>query len=177
MGQHTWFAKRVERDFETAQSYVIQSLERSVELTTEMFNNPNHDIRVAYEKTDNDLLRQIAIFERQLKMVKKGLCKVAIMNRQPEHSRYNSRGFFIFDDNLPHDIFRIWCNPSFGFPYNMYCPVELFSKQETYDFLEEQKRNEKEGREHWIVPSLDSEQFDRLDEFWNNHPDGMISFG
>ena len=70
---------------------------------------------------------------------------------------------FISDDSLPHDIFRI----------GKYRSDRLFSMEETLNFI---KKNKDEILHyHHMVEGKDWKQ--NLEKFWNQYPDGMISFG
>lgn len=177
MGCHTWFAKKVERDYETAKRNVIDRLESNIEFNEKMLRDPLEETRVAYEWTDDNIKRFKRNAERQLRMVKGGYCKNAVMNRQPEHSFYNEHGFFVLDDDLPHDIFRIGYNSSFEKPYNSYCNVYLYSLIEMINFIAEQMQRQRDGEQYWHIDPLTPDQLTRLNDFWTAYPNGCIHFG
>ena len=180
MGCHTWFAKKVERDYETAKGYALEDIQKNLDIAIRMLNNPNeNDLKMieAYKWDASFLNRMVKIGERQIRMVNKNLCKVAVMNRQPEHSFYNEHGFFILDDdNLPHDIFRIGFDRKFEKPYNTYCNVYLYSMDETIKFINEQFKRAENDLPYWFV-TLNEAQIKQLNKFWQEYPDGCIHFG
>jgi len=97
-------------------------------------------------------------------MVKKGLCNVAVMNKQPEHSEYVvGKGFYIVCKDF-HDMFRVGDYPD----------DSLFSYQECLDFI---KRYEDKYNTTIEIWKRDGAIKNSLQEFWDKYPDGMIRFG
>lgn len=71
-------------------------------------------------------------------------------------TRYvDGKGWFCYDDDLPHDLFRIG-----DYPEDL-----LFSLEETMSFIENKN-----------CTTYDNTQ-KSLEKFWDEFPDGMISFG
>jgi len=97
-------------------------------------------------------------------MVKKGLCNVAVMNKQPEHSEYiPNKGFYIVCNDF-HDMFRVYDYPS----------DRLFSYQECLDFI---KKYEERDNIKITIWKQEGHKKDSLQEFWEKYPDGMLRFG
>ena len=94
-------------------------------------------------------------------MVEKGLCKLAVMNHQPDDEtgqlyRFVEGNLYCTDDTLPHDIFRVG-----GYPEDL-----LFDFYDTIRFCRVKNNIE-----------LSPQQIGNLRKFWDDYPDGMISFG
>lgn len=156
MGCHTWCAYKVHRTIEEARKIWIDEQEKTIERWKEISDNPYDDCRIAYEWTQEDVDFGLAVFKRQLRMVKNGLCNIAVMRNQPELSYYReSRGFFI-DCKDYHDIFRIGNYPT----------DELFSKDDCMKFIERNKNK----------IQFTEKSYERIDEFWNKYPDGFMHF-
>ena len=157
MGCHTWCAYKAERSIEEGRRLFIFDMEKNIKSCQEMLNNPDDECRVAYEWTSEQLERCLKVYERQLRMVNRGLCNVAVMNKQPEHSYYfPDKGFFINTEEFGNQ-FRIK-----GYPEDL-----IFSKQECLDFIERNRDK---------IQFFDS-TYERLDEFWHRYPDGFMHFG
>jgi len=78
--------------------------------------------------------------------------------------------YYVSDKELPHDTFRV----------DDYPEIKLFSLQETLDFLE--KNDDKIRYTSSIFDKTDREvlkqrAIERLKDFWEKNPDGMIDFG
>lgn len=157
MGCHTWCAYKVERTIEEARRLLIIQQEKFIKSWKKMIDNPQDACRIAQEWTQEYMEHCLQIYERQLRMVKGGLCDVAVMNKQPEHSCYiKGKGFFIFTDEF-HDLFRIG-----GYPDD-----QIFSKNECLQFVEKNKDK---------IQFFD-DTYERLNDFWNKYPDGYMHFG
>ncbi len=157
MGCHTWCAQKVERTIEEARKLWIDEREQSIDDWKRMISDPKDECRVAHEWTQEYMEYWLNIYERQLRMVKKGLCNVAVMNKQPGLSYYKEgKGFFINCEDYGNQ-FRI----------NGYPEDEIFSKEECMQFIERNKDK----------IQFNDKTYERLDEFWNKHPDGFMHFG
>ena len=157
MSVHTWCAYKVERSIEEARRLWIREQEKSISRNKEMINNPNDECRVAYGWTQEFLEHFLKLYERQLRMVKKGLCNVAVMKKQPEHSYYfEGKGFFINSKEFGNQ-FRIGGDPE----------DDIFSKEECLAFIERNKDK---------IQFFD-DTYERLDDFWGRYPDGYMHFG
>ncbi len=183
MGQHTWFYRKHELSYEQAKSNLLQHLEKELELNNAMLDNKEVEFRSHYpEYTDEYLQICASILSRQIRMIKANLCKEAVCSQQwrtGEHIAYvKNKGFYVTDDTMPHDIFRIGYQRSCGVkPYNAYCNVNLFSLQETVNFIDEQNTRKDAGLPHWPCSALTEEELTNLQVFWQSYPDGMIEFG
>jgi hypothetical protein len=159
MGCHTWFYKKVERSIEEARQKWIEVKKDWIERWKEICNDPNAECRFIFEWSQEYCDWSLSLYERQLRMVEKGLCNMAVMNQQPE----DEEGSYEFVDNilycnsnnLPHNIFRIS-----GYPED-----KLHSIMETMRFCV--KNNIK----------LTKEQKYQLQKFWFENPEGLITFG
>lgn len=151
MGCHTWCYKKVERSIEEARRIYLAEAQKFVSGWTSDYENGNF-----FNQTEEEFKKTIAIAERQIRMVEKGLCNVAVMNKQPEMSEFIiGKGFYI--ECGYHDIFRIG-----GYP-----DVYLFSYDECLAFISNYEI------EHNC--KVDVQKY--LKEFWIDNNDGLISFG
>lgn len=163
MGCHTWFYRRIDRTIEEARELFLTEYKKSLKSWEELLNNPADECRVAYGWTQEYCDHYFEVLKRQIRMVEKGLCNVAVMNKQLDHCIYiPGRGLFITDVSMTHNIFRIG-----GYPEDM-----LFSFEETIEFIEKNK----EAISNYRGP-LQEDTIDRLKKFWEQYPDGMIDFG
>lgn len=160
MGCHTWCAYKIDRPIEVARKLFIHEQENSIKLWKELVGNPQHPLRVnrgTHDWTEEFLENWIKVLERQLRMVKKGLCNVAVMNKQPDHTYYiEGKGFFKNCEDHGNQ-FRIGTYP----------PDQIFSKEECLQFIEKNKDK---------IRFFDK-TYEWLDEFWNMYPDGYMHFG
>jgi len=174
MGCHTWFYKRVDRTIEEARAKYIANLEESIVDFTKILNDPNDECRLAYE-WDNELIQHsIDIWNRQLRMVKSNLCNVAVFNKQPNDDgrlyQYENGNLYCYNDDLPHDIFRI----------GEYPEDKLFSLDETLKYLEDHSDKIHYASTIFEKKSevvLKRKAIEELKKFWEEYPDGMIEFG
>lgn len=153
MGCHTWCYRKITRSIEEAREIYLNRTKDSLVRWQRMLNDPEDRCRVAYNWTDEICQKQIDIMTRQIRMVEKGLCNRAVMRKQPGLTRFVNGSFYVEDDSLPHDLFRVG-----NYPETM-----LFSLQETLDFIKER--------------SIEEVDMIQLFRFWNEYPDGMICFG
>lgn len=155
MGCHTWASYKSNRTIEEARNIWIAKREKwlvdyQVYIDDPM-KKPFVDISI------EDKLYNISIWKRQLRMIKKRLCTVAMLNDQPEHSYYlPEKGLYIVCKNY-HDMFRVR-----GYPND-----QLFSYQECLDFIANYEK----------VNNTIIEVQDSLKRFWDEYPDGYIHFG
>lgn len=161
VGCHTWFYKRVERSYEEAKVIYITDSKKTIQRWEEICNNVNDKSRIAYQWTQEQCERNLSILCRQLRMVEKRLCKVAVMNHQPDDENGTQYQFirgnlYCTNDSLPHNIFRV----------RNYPEDNLLSFQDTMRFC----------RVKYNV-SLNDDQIERLRKFWYENPDGLIQFG
>jgi hypothetical protein len=165
MGCHTWCHEKVERSIEEARRIYIEKQVKQIERWEEIVNNPQDECRVAYEWSQEIVDFSLAVYKRQLQMVEKGLCNIAVFNHQPDKgAKYISgKGFYRWASDFRGNPFRIG-----GYPEN-----QLFSYQETLDFIKKY-----EEKYNTIVELHEGENgLTFLKEFWDAHPDGMIEFG
>lgn len=171
MGCHTWFFKRADPQptWEEVKNFKLDYIDRSIELHQQMIDGTlDPDMAEAYPEWNKECgERYIPIYERMRRMVEKDLCKLAVChgysyNDNLTHFSNEKEVFYYEDNTLPHDLFRIG-----GYPDDL-----LFSFEETLDFIE---RYNKKYDYEVKFDRLDGMQ--RLKDFWNEHPDGMIHFG
>ena len=165
MGCHTWFYKRVEVDFEVMRNFVLETYQKSVERLDKWISNPNDKDYLlmvdAYPEWTIEFVKNWRDTEaRKMSLVKNGLCREAVINKYCSFSKGISRyvkGKGIFMECGYHDIFR-----KYGYPDDM-----LFSYDETLEYID--------------YPANDCQVYEgtleRLKEFWDKYPDGMIDFG
>lgn len=157
MGCHTWCAYKIERSIEEARRLFINKQEKFINDCKRMVADPKDECRVNYGWTQEYMEHSLNIFERQLRMVKQGLCNVAVMNKQPEHSYYiEGKGFFINSEEFGNQ-FRI----------RNYPEDQIFSKEECLQFIEKNKDK----------IELHDKTYEWLNEFWDRYPDGYMHFG
>lgn len=161
MGCHTWFYKKVERSYEEAKNIWMEHQKGWIERATEICNNPDDECRLAYDWSQDTCNSFLAVAKRQLQIVEKGLCRVAVMNHQPSDD--DGRLYEFVDGNLycthktlPHNIFRI----------GKYPEDKLFDFYDTIRFCRVKNNID-----------LSHEQVGKLRKFWDDYPDGMIRFG
>ena len=156
MGCHTCSAKRVDKTIEEAREYWINNQKKLISYLKDDLLELDNNHTSLYNMTRVELINGINVFERQLNMVEKGLCDVAVMNRQESGTNYISgKGFFIDVDEY-HDVFRIGECPN----------TELFSKDECLLFIE------KNIDKIIMYPNT----YKKIYEFWDKHPDGYMYF-
>lgn len=158
MGCHTWCYKKVERTIEEARNIWIKEQILRIAEWTEIAENINHKYRIHRGYDQEFCNNQLLIFKRQLLMVQKGFCNLAVWNNQPEFSMYvENKGFFVEEGT--RNPFRIS-----GYPNDL-----LFSYDECMEYISkyEKEKNTK-------IEFLDNKK--SLIKFWENNPNGMICF-
>lgn len=180
MGCHTWFYKKIEVTEKEVKENVTDYLKGEIDFYDKLINRREEidaDILEAYPEWTVEFGQKYKpILERQLRMIEKGLCRVAMYNKY-KISDYNNIHYFDKDkctmyvstDSLPHDTFRVT-----GYPED-----RLYSLEDTLNFLE---TNNNIYYRQYINESKSEEELkeiaiERLKEFWKQHPDGMIKFG
>jgi hypothetical protein len=159
MGCHTWCYKKFERSIEEARTIWIKKQTEWIAKWQEITENPYDECRVAYKWEQSYCDKCLLVYKRQLRMVEKGLCNVAVMNHQPEHCRYvEGKGFFIEEGT--HDPFRIY-----GYPNDL-----LFSYDECIEYISKYEKKKNTKVKLWNNGKT-------LETFWQNNPNGMICFG
>ena len=159
MGCHTWFYRKIERTQEEAKQSCLQNLKRSRNLAWKIYKNPTSYYGINWETTKEEQLYYIKYLNRQIRMVSNNLCSRAVWDRQNDEdlTEYiEGKGLYIEDTGF-HDVFR-----KYGYPDD-----KLFSLQETLNYIN--------NPENACVTY--DKTFERLNEFWNKYPDGMIEFG
>jgi len=174
MGCHTWFYKKIEVKEEDIVNSVIKMYENVIEYWNLFLYDPlsvdiyTQQTILEYPYIDDDFaLNSIAIAERKIRMIKKGLCKEAIREKYCEVGHVSDglidyvkgKGFYS-DKGTTHDVFR-----KYGYPDD-----KLFSYEETIKYIEDPKN------ECHLTKTLDETKIE-LKKFWDKFPDGMIDFG
>jgi hypothetical protein len=170
MGCHTWCAIKVERSIEEARAIWIEKRRAWIEDWEEYLlkKSNGEKLEIFDEYSIETFVHLLEVFQRQLRMVEKGLCNVAVMNDQPEHSYYKEgHGFFVNSDF--HDVFRVY-----GYPNDW-----LYSKEETLAYIEKWEKDhpEDEPLKFWKFTEGPYKGRTGLDVFWELHPNGSIHFG
>lgn len=162
MGCHTWFYTPAiqQPSYEEVRSKLIKSYLDQISLYERHINNDlNEDELFLITCESHDKSKQnIAILERIVRRLKGGYCQLATLNRYKFISEYDfsfrTKKFYI-EVNF-HDIFRV----------NNYPNIELLSLQETYQFIAQNQITDYSGK--WKP---------LLIQFWNDYPEGRITFG
>jgi hypothetical protein len=122
----------------------------------------------------------VALLDRQIRMVRKGLCMNACMHKY-RHNELNTKfvdGKIYSDSDMPHDIFRLKLDKKYPAPYDtLYSDKMLFSYRETVDFINEQNELGKLGLPHYTIDGAYDGWMEDVRKFWLDNPNGMISFG
>ena len=162
MGCHTWFYKKSNRSIEEARKIFIDQTIETIEFYKNVIDNDMQFEGVDWREWEKDgpgvgfIENFIKVLYRQIRMVEKGLCNLAVYNKQPEISFVNEKGFFVEHSDY-HDVFR-----KHGYPEDI-----LYSFDETIDYINNPDN-------HCTKNDLTEE---RLKEFWKECPDGAIEFG
>lgn len=176
MGCHTWFYKKMEHQpsYDDVKTNVLHSYNEDIKLYQQFIDGTlDDDTKDLFrEFTKETAKKYLLILERSKRMVEKDLCKVAVCNRYGNCSmsliRFHNGYFYIDSDNLPHDIFRIH-----NYPNDI-----LLSLQETLDYLEvNDDKIEYYGYDEVDKDIIKLNAIERLKEYWEKYPDGMIDFG
>ena len=161
MGCHTWFSVKENRTIEEARRLYIQNQKEWI--STWQFYIDNH-CAVPFEKYTMDRkLYLMELYKRQLRMVEKGLCNYAVMNKQDDGYYIPGKGFYKRISDY-HDLFRIG-----GYPDD-----RLFSLDETLAFID---KYEKQYGEKVEIYHITGHEKNTLEEFWEKYPEGSIHFG
>lgn len=112
---------------------------------------------MAYKWSQEEIEFTLAVFKKQYRMVENNYCQKAIWNHQPENvSEYINNVYYVNSEY--HDVFRVT-----GYPNDT-----LYSYQECLEFIDNY------NKKHNINIPVFKE---RLKEFWDKYPDGIIKFG
>ena len=157
MGCHIWCFKRVERTQEEAKQLFLKQKQKDINDWEEIVNNPLDECRVAYKWSQEEIEFTLAVFKRQYRMVENNYCQKAIWNHQPDNvSEYINNVFYVNSEY--HDVFRVM-----GYPDDT-----LYSYEECLEFIDNY------NKKHNTNISVFKE---RLKEFWDKYPNGIIKFG
>lgn len=184
MGCHTWHYRKIERTQQQATESCLKVLRHSRNLAWKIWKNPTNYCKINWNTTKEQQLQTIKVLNRQIKGVCNGYYKEAVWNRQDDEelTKYISgQGLYIEDTGF-HDTFRIG-----GYPED-----NLFSLEETLEFLKNNDKKIAYGIKVCRNPEADwnnrvweevdrqaakEKSIERLKEFWNKYPQGMIQFG
>jgi hypothetical protein len=159
MGCHTWFYKHVP-------SPPYEEIQKAVMKLYEKFNS----VEYCVGKTLKQKQAYLALCDRQIHMIKQGLCKVAVCMRYAKwtdkigphvNDFVDGKGFFTKVDDY-HDVFRTGWDQTRKDPH-------LFSLAETMEFIK--------NNDIYHYENSDEQMHERLQAFWAKYPDGMIGFG
>jgi len=161
MGCHTWFYKKINISIDEARENVIrhrQDTVDSLKKSIENIKNPNHI--TDYGITKKDAIHVVKVFERQIRMIKKGLCNCAVFNKFDRgHIIEHIKGVGLYEEiDDFHDVFRVG-----GYPDD-----KLFSLDDTIEYI---------NNKNCYFDTDMSDTVNTLKEFWDKYPDGMILFG
>lgn len=150
MDCHTRFYKKIERTQEEAKKSCITGLDH--------YLNYINDI-VKKDDLAKERFQQYAkVIKRQIRVVEKGLCQRAVWNHQYDKhlTKYvDKKGLYKVTDY--YDVFR-----------RNSCPDDkLFSLEEALNYIDDP------NNKCDIFPNT----IEKLKEFWEKYPDGMIRFG
>lgn len=161
MGCHTWFYKKInpQPTYSEVKENVINKFKKEIDFTNRLIvGDIDKDLLEAYpEWTPEYGYKYKSILGRQLQFIEKDLCYTALYNR------YNSGGLTININNILyieteyHDLFR-----KYKYPDDI-----LFSLKETLEYIERYKEE----------ITIYENTFKRLEQFWDEYPDGLICFG
>lgn len=167
MGCHTWFYTK----FEINESKVLEDLKNNINTELQFFHDVIHNRTKVQEWLDkyydipyDEACINLKYFEDlKHKIDNNLLSNVELFNiyielgiHQDIIEYIENKGWFINTDEF-HDIFR-----KGGYP-----EIQLFSLQETLDYINNPD-NQCTVYDYTI---------ERLNEYWNMYPDGMINFG
>jgi len=158
MGCHTWFYRKIERTQEEAKQSCLRGLRKSEKLNLNILANRNYNGLDWSDWTESELIKHDSYLKRQIKMVKNNFCQRAVWNHQNDGNLteyIDGKGFYM--EIGFHDTFR-----KYGYPED-----RLFSLQETLDYINNPEND----------CTIYENTIERLKEFWNKYPDGMIEFG
>lgn len=162
MGCHTWFYRKIERTQKEANESCIKGLKKSRNLSWKIFNNPTGYAGINWEEdcgsTRESCLKSISVSNRKIKAIYNGYYQRAVWNHQRDRNLteyIDGKGLYI--ETGFHDTFR-----KYGYPED-----RLFSLQETLDYINNPEND----------CTIYENTIERLKEFWNKYPDGMITFG
>lgn len=195
MGCHTWFYRKIERTQEEANESCLRLLKTARNCHWKIFRRPTSYRGIDWTEdnytTKETSLNHINVLNRQIKAIHNGNYQRAVWNKQGDDdlTQYvDGRGLYIEDTGF-HDAFRRG-----GYPEDM-----LFSLEETLKYMEDNDsiitysyfvREKPEipcinglvDGEKPVYYEVEREEnkllaIERLHEFWEKFPEGMICFG
>lgn len=207
MGCHTWLCAKADKqpDFEEIKSEVLKIYQEEINFLTKHINGDLEEDEkwlLDDQQTIEDSKYKLSIFERQVRIMNKNLCKIAICNKydliigKDEFER--SYKYDSFKQTLYVDLAGCNLKPEEEWYYDTfrienYPQDKLYSLQQTLDFIKTNTRKIRFGYLELSNPENTDpfkrkwKEFDRigakkkaikrLKEFWNKYPDGMIYFG
>jgi len=158
MGCHTWFYRKKERNQKEAKQSCLRLLRKSEKLNLNILTDGNYKGLDWSNWTESELIKHDSYLKRQIRMVKNNFCQRAVWNHQDDKNLteyIDGKGFYM--ETGFHDTFR-----KYGYPED-----KLFSLQETLDYINNPKND----------CTIYENTIERLKEFWDKYPDGMIEFG
>ncbi len=165
MGCHTWFYKKWNVNIDEAKTKLLKIIDENIKSTERLMCSPTEEDKEFLsehpEYEDCDLMGEVEELEK-LKSNIDNFSDDEIFEKFCEASLKVSRyvkgyGLFIYEDNMPHDLFR-----KYGYPDDT-----LHSLEETLAYIEDSKNE-------CVVFEYTNEY---LKKFWNEYPNGMIDFG
>jgi hypothetical protein len=171
MGCHTWLYKKIETpSYEHIQKSVIHWYKKNINEMRNMYKQFDEGTlsdsdkecfeNCNFGKYREKWINMCLIWERQMRMVENGLCKVATCKKYAENQEglvtyIDGKGFY---KSIKYgDIFR-----RYDYPVD-----KLWSYFETMEYVNN--------------PANECVLYDTsykcIKEFWDKHPDGMIDFG
>lgn len=163
MGCHTWFYRKIERTQKEANESCIKGLKKSRRLLWKIFKNPTGYRGINWEEdcdsSKEKCLQSINIINRKIKAIYNKYYQKAVWNHQSdkELTIYIVNKRLFIEDTEFHDVFR-----KYGYPED-----KLFSLEETLKYINDPEKN----------CTIYDNTIEKLKEFWNKYPDGMIKFG
>jgi hypothetical protein len=166
MGCHTWFYKKIvpQPTHEDIKLYFLNHYETWIKKLEEMSDEEydeeyNNEIGVYKSKK-----RAIRHFTKLFNLISKDKITTALYelySHNEKITKYINGIFYISDDSLPHDLFRIYG----------YKKDTLLSLEQTLNFIVLNYL-----RDNFKADIIINWK-ERLIQFWKDYPDGMINFG
>lgn len=153
MAIHTWCFKPTEVDYEEARKFLLDRFESDINVLKKSLDDPNSAFRVRLGWTTEHHNHLIQLYQRQIKVIKSGLCKKAVMIRGAgvDVKYFNGKFYKLCLEYL--NIFRV---------SRYYDDVTLTSLSETIDFINNTSND------------VFDVNMDNVVEFWEKYPNGII---
>lgn len=182
MGCHTWFHKEYPVTLEQCKLDAIDICKYQISWNKEYIDDPNKEIDWCddIEKCRENIKYASEFFTKCLRFIEKNIFKTKeTLSRFYEFRPYNSNKYvdglyeyckktdalYICTDDLPHDLFRIG-----GYPED-----QLLSYNETLEYMKKYCEEYKVPFESHFGNIEDIKN--ELLQFWNEYPNGLITFG